>query len=214
MTNKIKDIDSIIFDLDGTLWDPSNAVFNAWHEALNNETQIKNPISKKDLQAVFGMQDTLIGEILFPYLSEKEQDRIMLKCYNNENDYIRVNGGDLFGDLEKMLIELSSKYKLYIVSNCQDGYIEAFYAYHKLDKYFLDYECSGRSKKPKAENIKDIISRNNLNSPIYVGDTITDFMSTLENNIPFVYASYGFGEVDEYIYKIDSIGEILSIIEE
>ena len=31
---------------------------------------------------------------------------------------------------EKTLDELSERYDLYIVSNCQRGYIESFFAYH------------------------------------------------------------------------------------
>ena len=56
-------------------------------------------------------------------------------------------------------------YKLFIVSNCQDGYIECFFKAHKLDKYFTDYECPGRTGLSKGENNKLIIERNNLKNP-------------------------------------------------
>lgn len=37
-----------------------------------------------------------------------------------------------------------------------------FFKAHKLDKYFIDYECPGRTGLPKGENIKLIVERNNL----------------------------------------------------
>lgn len=64
---------------------------------------------------------------------------------------------------------LSDTYDLFIVSNCQDGYIESFYEYHKLERYFKDYENPGRTGLSKGENIKLVIDRNNLDAPVYVG---------------------------------------------
>lgn len=81
-----------------------------------------------------------------------------------------------------------------------------------LSKYFRDYESNGRTKLSNGENIKLIIERNNIKSAIYVGDTISDKKAADYANIPFIYASYGFGNVEQYDYKIDSISEIVSVI--
>lgn len=37
-----------------------------------------------------------------------------------------------------------------------------FFKAHKLDKYFTDYECPGRTGLSKGENNKLVIERNNL----------------------------------------------------
>ena len=49
-----------------------------------------------------------------------------------KTDYLTVHGGELYPDVEKTLDELSERYDLYIVSNCQRGYIESFFAYTDL----------------------------------------------------------------------------------
>lgn len=211
MTNTLKETKSIIFDLDGTLWNPTNVIVKAWHIALKNENQIKKPITEEDLQSVFGMQHDLIGETLFPYLKKDNRDELMEKCFNQENDTIKEFGGDLYENLEEVLIKLSKTYKLYIVSNCQAGYVEAFYHYHKLDKYFLDFECSGNTGLPKSENIKMIIERNKIDNPVYIGDTQGDFNATRLNGIPFVFAKYGFGTVKGADYVISDIAGLLNI---
>lgn len=84
-----------------------------------------------------------------------------------------------------------------------------FFKAHKLDKYFDDFECSGVTGLSKGENNKIIMERNKLKSPIYVGDTAGDAESAKAAEIPFVYARYGFGNVEKYDYVIDSFEEIL-----
>ena len=64
----------------------------------------------------------------------------------------------------------------------------------------------------KAENNKLIIKRNNLQSPIYVGDTQGDCNSAKEAGIPFVYCKYGFGkDVNGYDYAIDKFEDLLEL---
>jgi len=98
--------------------------------------------------------------------------------------------------------------KLLIVSNCQSGYIEAFFEYHGLGSYFEDFECAGTTGKSKGENIIDIIERNKIKLAYYVGDTQIDYEATRKAVIPFIYASYGFGDVLHYEYKINSITDL------
>ncbi|WP_306416999.1 HAD family hydrolase [Halobacillus sp. Marseille-P3879] len=98
-----------------------------------------------------------------------------------------------------------------MVSNCQDGYIEAFYKYHKLEKYFDDYENPGRTGLSKGENIQLIIDRNNLSAPVYVGDTEGDRKAAVYAGIPFVYAQYGFGQVSGYDEVIESFDELVKL---
>ena len=50
-----------------------------------------------------------------------------------------------------------------------------------------------------------------MKKPIYVGDTILDQRASLYNNIPYVYVSYGFGNVNKYTYKIDDFYDLKKI---
>lgn len=77
-----------------------------------------------------------------------------------ECHHLAEQGGMLYEKVGEVLKVLSKKYKLLIVSNCQSGYIEAFYEYHKLQKYFVDFENPGRTGLTKGENINLVIERN------------------------------------------------------
>ena len=150
-------MDSIIFDLDGTLWDSSETVLVAWNEILKNDKKIEKELTSDDLKATMGLQMHEIEKILFPDMDETYRTQLSNKCCEAERVLLEQKGGQLYEQLEEVLESLSQKYKLFIVSNCQEGYIEAFYKYHQLEKHFIDYENPGRTGLSKGENIKLII---------------------------------------------------------
>lgn len=192
-------IDGIIFALGGTLWSSADVVIKAWNEVLKQRKGIEN-ITKEQMKSIMSLQLPQIGEKLFPYLESNKRMELMHECCSMEQDLIEREGGTLYPKLEDTLIELSKKYPLFIVSNCQCGYIEAFFAYHKLQKYFKDFESAGNAGLSKGENIKRVMERNGLKNPVYVGDTQGDHDAARLADIPFVYASYGFGKVEDYDY--------------
>ena len=204
-------IDSIIFDLDGTLWDSSEGVSKTWSIVLNKYDYERKEVTVEDLKICMGKQLDEIGEILFPNLSSEVRKNLMHECCTLENEYLGNYGGKLYENVEETLKELSKKYKLFIVSNCQDGYIECFFKAHKLGKYFTDYECPGRTGLSKGENNKLIMERNNLKNPVYVGDTEGDAESAKVAGIPFVFAKYGFGNVKEYQYVINKFEDLSTL---
>ena len=205
----VKYTDSIIFDLDGTIWDPIDTVLNAWNSCIKKYSEIKGELTRADLEGTMGLQMHDISKKLFPYLNEEIRMKVITECCDLEQGYLKKQGGNLYQNVENVLNALSKKYKLFIVSNCQDGYIESFYEYHNLDKYFLDYENPGRTGLTKGENINLIIGRNKLKSPIYVGDTEGDLNAARYAGIPFVYAKYGFGQVSDYDRVIEKFDDLL-----
>ncbi|KWX72635.1 HAD family hydrolase [Paenibacillus riograndensis] len=204
-------MDSMIFDLDGTLWDSLDVVAEVWNRVLSEYKGSIGEVTKEDLRGIMGLQADEAGRKMFPGLDEEAQQKILGQCYDAECVSLAEQGGRLFEQLEEVLKVLSAKYKLFIVSNCQDGYIEAFYEYHQLQKYFVDFENPGRTGLSKGENIKLVMERNNLKNPVYVGDTEKDLKAARDAGIPFVFASYGFGEVSDYDYIINSFEGLLEL---
>lgn len=204
-------MDSIIFDLDGTLWDSRGTVLVAWNKVIKKQ-EIERELTAEDFKQTMGLQVPEIGQKLFPELAEDKRSQLLKESCDLECDLLRKQGGTLYDNVEKVLKVLSQRYKLFIVSNCQEGYIEAFFDYHQLGEYFLDYENPGRTGLSKGENIKLIMERNHLASPVYVGDTEGDRKGAAVAGIPFVYARYGFGQVEQFDYAIDHFAELLDIV--
>ncbi len=204
-------MDSIIFDLDGTLWNATEGIKDTWNEVLKKYPNIREPITIEELESCMGLLLDDISRRLFPNESAEMQHKLITECCELENKVLAEKGGILFPKVRETLSELKKKYRLFVVSNCQSGYIEAFYKGNNMAEYFEDFECAGNTGKSKGENNKLVIERNNLKNPVYVGDTQGDLQSAVDANIPFVFAEYGFGNVDRYDYKIEKFADLLKI---
>lgn len=202
----------IIFDLDGTLWDSSENVVRSWNEVLRLRSETDRQITVEDMHGYMGKTMKKIAELMMPELPAKVREDILHQCESYENNYLRGCGGVLFPELEKNLAELSSKYGLYIVSNCQVGYIEVFLEYHKLEKYFTDHECNGGTGLEKGDNIRLLIERNGLDKAVYIGDTQGDCDASDLAGVPFIHAAYGFGTINREVPKVNSLREIAEVV--
>ncbi len=204
----------IIFDMDGTLWDSAEGVAKSWMEVLEEEYPELPEITEDDIQAVMGKTMDVIARLLFPTLTEEKQMEVLDKCCVRENDYLAEHGGVLYPELEETLIALKKDYKLYIVSNCQSGYIEAFLQHYDFEKYFEDIECYGNNEFSKGENIKLIVERNNLDKAVYVGDIQGDYEATMEAGLPFIHAAYGFGTISADVPAIQKFSDLPETVKE
>jgi len=205
--------DSIIFDLDGTLWDSTGNVALAWEKARQQVDYVVEPITREKVRSITGMAYDVIFEVLLPDMEVGKRDYFKAVCAKSEIDTLNEIGGDLYPELEETIKYLSGKYKLYIVSNCQSGYIETFLSHCPVAGYFLDHQCYGTKGQPKAENIKDIVNDHQLQSPVYIGDTKGDRDSAAKAGVPFIFANYGFGKVEDgMIATIDAFGELVTLL--
>lgn len=188
--------DGVLFDLDGTLWNATEGLARSWAEALRTVPDVKRAPTVKELEGVMGMTAESLVATLFPYLPQSRGLEIFELCCAAENQYLTDHGGKLYQGVRELLETLSKKLPLFIVSNCNHGYIESFLTAHGLAPYFQDYEYIGRTGLEKSENIRLVVERNGLKRPVYVGDTQLDRTSAEQAGVPFIHAAYGFGKVD------------------
>lgn len=204
--------DGLLFDLDGTLWNATEIICKTWNVILKDYSEVrKEPITIKELEGCMGLPMDEIAKKLFPDTEHNIRMGLLDKCCILENEYLAREGGILFPEVEKTLEWLSRKYKLFVVSNCQVGYIESFFEGNGTGRYFTDFLSFGETELTKGENNKIIIERNNLKNAVYIGDTQGDRQSALDAGIPFVFAEYGFGNVDGYDYKIEKFSDLLNL---
>ena len=204
-------VDGIIFDLDGTLWDSCRVVAESWTRTMQQVYGSERVFTVDDIKAIMGLTATEIGAKLFPDHGDRAME-LCLRCMDDELDYISDHSGDVYPGVEEMLSQLSRRWPLFIVSNCQTGYVEAFLTYSGFGKYFKDYEYLGRQGLSKAENIRLIIERHALGKCVYVGDTAHDAKSAHSAGCDFVFAAYGFGKATEYEAVIESPAELPSVL--
>ncbi len=204
----------IIFDMDGTLWDSAAGVAKSWTRIVNRDYDKDRVITVEDIHGVMGKTMDKIAEELFPELSQAMRMELLEKCCNDENEYLRVHGGVLYPELEETLKKLKNDYPLYIVSNCQSGYIEAFLEYYGFEPYFEDIECFGNNGLQKGENIRRLAERNGLTDAIYVGDIQGDYDATVYAGFSFVHAAYGFGRIAQKTPAISCFQELPAVVKQ
>ncbi len=202
-------MDSFILDVDGTLWDSTPIVARAWTKALR-EGGCEREVTQEQLKGLFGKTMKVIGEELLPDENPERRQELMELCCRYEHEYLREDPCRIcYPGVTETIPKLAANFSVLIVSNCQSGYIELFLEKTGLGPWITDFECYGNTRKNKGENIRMIIERNHLKNPVYVGDTNGDREAAREAGIPFVWASYGFGEPGDWDGRIKKFSELL-----
>lgn len=211
----LKNSDGIIFDLDGTLWDSSAQIAQAWNLLLKTRPDIiRNDITQEELYANMGLPMYDIAANLFPKEETSVRNALMDDMGVFENEYLLKTGGMLFPGIRDIILKAALKAPVFVVSNCQSGYIEAFIKAHNFEDVFTDHICWGDTGNCKGDNISIICNRHGLNNPVYIGDTDSDSKACKISDVPFIFAEYGFGNTNTYDAKIsrpEDLNEILGL---
>ena len=204
----------VIFDLDGTLWDSAESVAESWNLVIDREG-LGFSLTADDIRRNMGKTMNQIADDLFGHLEEADRYALARKCEVFENEYISVHGGQLFDGVRETLDQLyTAGVKMSIVSNCQEGYIPAFIRSMNMARYFADYEEWGRSGLLKADNIRLVMKRNGTDRAVYVGDIQKDADASAEAGVPCIWASYGFGHIEDPAGTLKSFRELPQVLKD
>ena len=190
--------DSIILDVDGTIWDTTPVVAKAWNKAIAELFPQVPPVTADILKGQFGKTMDVIGRNLFGALSDSDQAILLKRCCVEEHLAIEQNEKDIaYEGVVETIRVLAANLPLFIVSNCQAGYIELVIKKLGIEDYITDFECFGNNGLTKDKNIKLVVERNKLKKTVYVGDTQGDLEACKLAGVPFIWAEYGFGQVEQ-----------------
>lgn len=207
---------AVLFDLDGTLWDSSRAFLPAWNEVLETHSDIRGPVTLEEIGSYMGLTPSVMAGRMFPMLTLDDALKMLYLCFDAEEKLLREKGGILYEGVEKLLSTLHEDYFVAIVSNSQDGYVQAFLDYYGFWKYVDDIEMAGRTGNPKWDNITLVLERAGIDREraLYVGDTQGDLDAADKAGVRFIFADYGFGKVDRATPSAKEPSALLPIIRE
>ena len=205
--------DGIIFDIDGTLWDSREVVAEAWNEVIRKYYPERGELSPEFLTGLFGKPMDEIARALFPELTGDALEEMAEKCFDYENELLDTKPGKVYPDVRETLTGLAEKFPLFIVSNCQKGYIEVCMKGCGIEPLIKDHLCYGDTRAPKSETLRLLIEKHGLQAPVYVGDTQGDADACKEAGVPMIYVTYGLGKVQNPPRSIDRLAQLLNLTE-
>ncbi len=199
---------AILFDLDGTLWDSSPQVLEAWNRCIREELHRTEQFTLAQMHSYMGKTIEQIAAMMFPDVPEDVRCGYLDRCTKAEYAYLLDHAAMLYPQSEQVIRALAKEYTLGIVSNCLEGYIPCYIAQCAFAECFSDFECAGHTGKHKGENIRLVVERNHITDCIYVGDTQGDADAAAFAGVKFVHAGYGFGTADKCDAVLSAITEL------
>lgn len=207
--------ESVILDIDGTLWDSRALVAEGWNIQLRHEGLEHLTVSAQQLQSLFGMTLEPLADALFGSVPAPERYRLMARCMETEQDHLRRDPCRIgYPGVKETLEQLRKTHRLFLVSNSEKGYPQLCVEKLGLEDLICGHLCYGDTGTSKGQTIRILMEAYGISSAVYVGDTQSDRDACLEAGIPFIYAAYGFGAPDGCDAKIDSIRDLPRLLED
>ena len=204
--------ESLIFDIDGTLWDSRALVAEGYNIQLRQEGLDHLCIDAETLRPLFGKVMDAIADSIFASIEPPERYALMERCMDTENRYLFENECKIgYPKVRETMEALAKNHRIFIVSNSQCGYPELCIEKLGLTDYIEGHMCFGDTGTPKGQTILTLIKKHNIGSCIYIGDTQGDLEACEEAGIPFIYCGFGLGQAERWDIKIDQFEDLLKL---
>ena len=201
--------ESLIFDIDGTLWDSRALVAEGYNIQLEKEGLSHLAVNAELFRPLFGKVMTEIADTIFPSIPAPERYALMERCMDTENKYLQANPCRIgYPGVRETMEKMAKNHRLFIVSNSQKGYPELCIEKLGLAPFIQGHLCFGDTGTSKGKTIRALMEKYRITDCAYIGDTQGDYEATVEAGVPFIWAAYGFGTPDGYDHKIDSFADL------
>jgi len=213
----MKEVDLIVFDLDGTLVDSCESISDAVNDML-----MKLRLQKKPKEEIRGYIGTGVTDLIKKSLGEGHIDlldkglSIFAEYYNNHP----TENSRLYPGAKEVLDYFKNKIKLIITNRNLDSarlILKKFGIYNYFEEIMGgdDPSCA----KPNACPLNNVMSKLDINKDraIMVGDMDIDVLAGKAAGITTCAVTYGIGKKEDIIkinpdYLIDNISRLKAII--
>ena len=200
--------DSLILDMDGTLWDNVDTYAKAWTAGFEKCGYSKT-ITRDDIIGLMGKEARVMLNTLVPEWTDEMHDTLFEAVTDSYQELVLVMKPIIYDGVQEGMKLLSKEYKLFLLSNCEKDGLVNFINHTKINHIITDYMEHGMNLKPKHHNMQLLVEKHGLKSPVYVGDTDSDSVESSKAGVPFVYMTYGFGHTDNFSLKFDSFSDLV-----
>ena len=204
---------SLIFDIDGTLWDSRSIVAMGYNDYLCSIGRPDLQVDAEYLKTVFGKTMTEIADLMLSSIEVPRRYEVMQGCMDREDEFLHSDPCDIaFPGVHETLRKLKEDYRLFIVSNAQCGYPELMMDKLGIRSLFEGWMCFGDTGLPKGDTIRILMERHQITDAVYIGDTQGDLEASRRAGIPFLFCAFGFGQPESYDAKVDSFSQLPEVL--
>ena len=204
--------ESLIFDIDGTLWDSTALVAKGYNRHMCRIGLEHLQVTADQLKTLFGRTMTEIADVLFAEIEIPRRYEIMEACMAEEHVVLEEDPCHIaYPEVKETLEKLHESHRLFIVSNSQSGYPQLCIEKMGLEGLIIDHLCFGDTGTPKGETIRRLMEKNGIENAAYIGDTQGDLEASEDAGIPFIFCAFGFGDPDHYFAKIHQFEDLLKL---
>lgn len=203
-------IKAIIFDYDGVIVDSFPGVFLVYQK-ICEYFKVNCPEDIEEFRKIYGYNYleclTNLG------VAEKDFDEAQ-QIYQEE--IVKINH-DIFTDISEVIIELSNKYKLYLVSASHSHEVLPKIERFGLSKYFEQIYCGADQKQRKNVMMSEVVTNNNYlpDEVISIGDRAIDYAASKQAGLKdknIILVTYGWGLDRELVVGANIVNSPLEIL--
>ena len=206
---------SLIFDIDGTLWDTRALVARGYNVELERLGRPDLFLTAEYLTSLFGKTAQEIADVIFRDYPAGERLGLIMNCMETERVVLRADPCQVgYEGVKETLLKLKERYRLFVVSNCECGYPEIMMEKLGLQDVFEDHLCHGDTGLPKGDTIRLLMERNAVTEAVYIGDTQGDCDASRAAGIPFIFCAYGFGSPDRYDARLEDFRQLPEVLKD
>ena len=205
-----------IFDFDGTLVHSEAAITQCFQRITQKLAPHRLDVAKQVLVGPPLRQTVaeILGDLEHPLIDE------FVSAFIEMHDDDVLNHTTPYPSAHETLTHLYNQgQKMAIATNKRLAPTIKILEHLHWEQFFTSVECSDSEAvmRDKQQMIEDIIQRDvSFKDAYFVGDTIGDGLSANLSHMPFIKASYGYGQSQDWsditiVKAIDKIDELLTI---
>ena len=219
--SEISQLNTLIFDLDGTLIDTSRFLYPVYRKCfqiVNNKWNTN--FVEADLLFILKQVGTTNSEFSENLALEfgRKSANLLLDCVDQEFiKHVGIETGAFFPNTEQVLKQLrKKKWNMAICTNAPTHYLEKIRTMYNLNDYFDEFYWIGLYPgKSKGWMIQQILKSFNTRQAVVIGDHRHDILAAKENNLISIGCLYGFAPEEAKLadYTITDIIQLLDILQ-
>ncbi|MGG0670599.1 HAD hydrolase-like protein [Lederbergia citrisecunda] len=195
-------VQSIIFDMDGTLFQTDTILELSLDDAFENLRAMDEWIGATPLDAyrsIMGVPLPKVWETLLPEHSIEVREQTDAYFLERLIENIRTGKGALYPNVKETFEYLTANdYSIYIASNGLTAYLQAIVEHYRLDRWVTEtFSIQQIETLDKGDLVGKIIGKYAITNGAVVGDRLSDINAAKDNGLVAIGCNFDFAQEDE-----------------